>query len=153
MTNNDDKNKIREKEGVITAAAGLALNLILGGAKLAFGIITGSLSIMSDAVNNLSDVGTSAVAVSSFVISGKKADREHPYGHGRFEYVAAFVVSALVLIVGAELLISSVKSLFSGRQGRVFSACADRADRFGCGQIRYGNDVFYTQQEGKVGYA
>jgi len=114
LTNNDDKNKIREKEGVITAAAGLALNLILGGAKLAFGIITGSLSIMSDAVNNLSDVGTSAVAVSSFVISSKKADREHPYGHGRFEYVAAFVVSALVLIVGAELLISSVKSLFSG---------------------------------------
>lgn len=70
----------------------------------------GSLSIMSDAVNNLSDVGTSAVTVSSFVISGKKADREHPYGHGRFEYVAAFVVSALVLIVGAELLISSVKN-------------------------------------------
>ncbi|MFR1566262.1 MAG: cation diffusion facilitator family transporter [Christensenellales bacterium] len=114
LTDNDEKNKIREKEGVITAAAGLLLNLILGGIKLAFGLITGSLSIMSDAVNNLSDVGTSAVTVSSFVISGKKADREHPYGHGRFEYVAAFVVSALVLIVGAELLISSVKSLFSG---------------------------------------
>ena len=72
MTKGNDKTYDREREGVITALTGLTLNLVLGAIKLAFGIVTGSLSMLSDAVNNLSDVGTSAVVVSSFAISRKR---------------------------------------------------------------------------------
>ncbi len=98
----------------MTAAVGLALNLILGIVKLVLGVMSGSVAIMGDAVNNLSDVGTSAVAVSAFVIAGKKADRNHPYGHGRFEYVAALFLSVVLIFVGFELLISSIKNIVSG---------------------------------------
>ena len=116
MTKSNDKTYDREREGVITALTGLTLNLVLGAIKLAFGIVTGSLSMLSDAVNNLSDVGTSAVVVSSFAISRKKADSGHPYGHGRFEYVAGFIVSIIIIFVGAELVSSSVRRFFTGEK-------------------------------------
>ena len=108
-----EKQYSREREGVVTAAAGLALNLLLGSVKLVFGFITGSMSVMSDAVNNLSDVGTSTVTFSTFALAGKKADREHPYGHGRYEYIATLLVSLLIIVVGAELVVSSVKSIIN----------------------------------------
>lgn len=108
-----EKQYSREREGVVTAAAGLALNLLLGSVKLVFGFITGSMSVMSDAVNNLSDVGTSTVTLGSFALAGKKADREHPYGHGRYEYIATLLVSLLIIVVGAELVVSSVKSIIN----------------------------------------
>lgn len=117
------KTNNREKEGVITALIGLLLNLALGSAKLVFGIFTGSVSLMSDAVNNLSDVGTSAVTVSSFVLGGKKADREHPYGHGRYEYVAGLIVSIIIIMVGAELVKSSIERIVSGERSE-FSLAA-----------------------------
>lgn len=116
MTKGNDKTYDREREGVITALTGLTLNLVLGAIKLAFGIVTGSLSMLSDAVNNLSDVGTSAVVVSSFAISRKKADSGHPYGHGRYEYVAGFIVSIIIIFVGAELVSSSVRRFFTGEK-------------------------------------
>ncbi len=113
--------KNREKEGVITAAVGLTLNLLIGLGKLVVGLMTGSVSIVADGVNNLSDVGTSAVTVSSFALSAKKADREHPFGHGRFEYVASFIVSVIVLLVGAELAVSSIKIMIGEERNVVFS--------------------------------
>lgn len=122
MAKNTDKTYDREKEGVVTALTGLVLNLVLGALKLAFGLITGSLSVMSDAVNNLSDVGTSAVVVSSFAVSRKKADCGHPYGHGRFEYVAGFIVSIIIIFVGAELVSSSVQRFFTGEKSAYSTA-------------------------------
>ena len=122
MAKNVDKTYDREKEGVVTAITGLALNLVLGALKLAFGLITGSLSMLSDAVNNLSDVGTSAVVVSSFAVSRKKADCGHPYGHGRFEYVAGFIVSIIIIFVGAELVSSSVKRLMTDERSTYSTA-------------------------------
>ncbi len=116
MDKTEKKSYNREKEGVITALIGLLLNLALGSAKLVFGIFTGSVSIMSDAVNNLSDVGTSAVTLSSFVLGGKKADREHPYGHGRYEYVAGLIISIIIIMVGAELVKSSIERIISGER-------------------------------------
>ena len=98
---------------MLTAVVGLICNLTLGAAKLVVGLISGSLSVAADAANNLSDCGVSAVVVFSFIMSGKRPDREHPYGHGRYEYIASFVVALAVLMVGAELVISSVKGLIS----------------------------------------
>ena len=114
----------RERQGVVTAIVGLALNLLMGVGKLVCGLITGAVSIVADGVNNLSDVGTSAVTVGSFALSSKKADREHPYGHGRTEYIASFIVSAIVLIVGAELAISSVERIVNGSNAVKFSLVA-----------------------------
>lgn len=103
----------RERSAVLTAIVGFICNLTLGAAKLAVGLISGSLSVAADAANNLSDCGVSAVVVFSFLMSGKRPDREHPYGHGRYEYIASFVVALVVLLVGAELVISSVKGLIT----------------------------------------
>ena len=108
-----NKTSERERSAVLTAVVGLICNLTLGAAKLVVGLISGSLSVAADAANNLSDCGVSAVVVFSFVMSGKRPDREHPYGHGRYEYIASFVVALAVLMVGAELVISSVKGLIS----------------------------------------
>lgn len=107
------KTSERERSAVLTAVVGLICNLTLGAAKLVVGLISGSLSVAADAANNLSDCGVSAVVVFSFIMSGKRPDREHPYGHGRYEYIASFVVALAVLMVGAELVISSVKGLIS----------------------------------------
>lgn len=108
--NNDSK---RERSAVTTAVIGLACNVALGAAKLVVGLISGSLAIAADAANNLSDVAASAVVVFSFLMSGKRPDREHPYGHGRSEYVASFAVAMLIVVVGAELVVSSVKGLIN----------------------------------------
>lgn len=123
MTENREKSSARDREGVITALIGLALNLALGVAKLVFGIFTGSVSIMSDAANNLSDVGTSAVTVGSFVLTGKKADRDHPYGHGRYEYIAGLIISVLIVMVGFELIKTSVSRILGGESAE-FSLAA-----------------------------
>lgn len=120
MSNHND----RQRQGVITAAIGLVLNLILGAGKLAVGIFTGSMSIVSDGVNNLSDVGTSVVTVGSFAVASKKADHGHPYGHGRAEYVASFIVSAVIIFVGAELVISSATRLITKNAAATFSVTA-----------------------------
>ncbi|MDR2201259.1 MAG: cation diffusion facilitator family transporter [Clostridiales bacterium] len=106
-----DKN--RNKQGALTAAAGLALNLTLGAFKLAAGIISGSVSVISDSVNNLSDCAGSAVAVSSFAVSAKRADKEHPYGHGRFEYLAGFVIGFIIIFAGAQFFVASVKRIIT----------------------------------------
>ena len=93
------KTSERERSAVLTAVVGLICNLTLGAAKLVVGLISGSLSVAADAANNLSDCGVSAVVVFSFIMSGKRPDREHPYGHGRYEYIASFVVALVFFIV------------------------------------------------------
>lgn len=110
MKSDKGKNS-RARRGVTTAVVGLALNVLLAASKLIAGIISGSVSVLSDAVNNFSDAGGSVVALLSFAISGKKADREHPYGHGRSEYVANFIISVLVIFVAVELARASVSRL------------------------------------------
>lgn len=124
MKESKEKLISREKRGVRTAIVGLALNLLLGVSKLVAGIFTGSMAVTADGINNLSDVGTSAVTVSSFALSSKKADKEHPFGHGRFEYIAGFVISAIILLVGAELIISSVNRLIEKDVTMTFSTLA-----------------------------
>ena len=92
---------------------GILCNLFLFALKLVIGMLAGSVAITSDAFNNLSDAGSSLVAAISARLAGQKPDAEHPWGHGRLEYIASLIVSFLILFVGAELLRSSFSGLFS----------------------------------------
>ena len=104
---------VRARYGVFSGIVGIILNLILFAAKLTAGLLTLSISIVADALNNLSDAGSSVVTLAGFRMSGKPADSKHPYGHGRMEYVAGFIVSAVILVVGLELLKSSIERVIS----------------------------------------
>lgn len=99
--------------GIVCGISGIILNILLFGAKLFAGIISASVSIVADAVNNLSDAGSSVVTLLGFKLAGKKADSEHPYGHGRFEYISALLVSAVIMVMGFELLKESVERIIN----------------------------------------
>lgn len=105
---NTDSPKVRTSYGVLSGAVGIVVNIILTVAKFLIGTMTGSISITADAINNLSDAGSSVVTLVGFKMSRKPADKDHPYGHGRIEYISALIVSFLVLMMGFELLKSSV---------------------------------------------
>ncbi|MDE5898499.1 MAG: cation diffusion facilitator family transporter [Treponemataceae bacterium] len=104
---------VRARYGVLCGAAGIALNLLLFAGKLAAGLLAKSISISADAFNNLSDAAGSAVTLVGFKMAGKKPDAQHPFGHGRIEYIAGLIVSFLILVVGWELLTDSVRAVIS----------------------------------------
>ena len=108
-----DENRIRSVTGYVCGAVGIFLNIVLFCAKLAVGMLTGSISITADAFNNLSDAGSSAMTLFGFLWAGKRADAEHPFGHGRIEYLSGILISVLIILVGGELFLSSVKKIFS----------------------------------------
>ncbi len=99
---------VRSAYGKLSGAVGIAVNLILCALKFFTGIITRSVAVTADAVNNLSDAGSSVVTLFGFKLSEKPADSKHPYGHGRIEYIAGLIVSFLVLLMGFELINTSV---------------------------------------------
>ena len=94
--------------GNMAGAVGIVCNLLLCGFKFFAGIVTGSVAISADAVNNLSDASSSIITLLGFRISAKPADAEHPYGHGRTEYLSGLAVSVMILLIGLELVKSSV---------------------------------------------
>lgn len=102
---------VRQAYGILCGGVGIALNLLLFGGKLAAGLISGSISIMADAFNNLSDAGSSVITLIGFKVAGQKPDPDHPFGHGRFEYISGFLVSVIILLMGVELLKSSVDKI------------------------------------------
>ena len=104
-------NNVRKAYGTLGGIVGIICNLILCIIKITVGLISGSISILADGFNNLSDMGSSLVTIIGFKLAGKPADRDHPFGHGRMEYMSAFIVSVLILIVGVDLMESSLKSL------------------------------------------
>lgn len=104
---------VRRAYGTMVSIVGVIINLLLASGKLIVGILTASVSIEADAVNNLSDAGASLISLICFRISAKPADRDHPYGHARIEYVASMVVSFLILHVGLDLLSESAKTLYT----------------------------------------
>ena len=105
---------VRERYGVFSSIVGIITNLILAALKLAAGLLSFSIAIVADALNNLSDAGSSIISFVSFKIAAKPADKEHPFGHARIEYVSSMIVSFLILLVGFELMKDSVAGLFSG---------------------------------------
>lgn len=104
-------NEQREAYGIKCGIIGICLNVLLFTGKLLAGIFSKSVAVIADAFNNLSDAAASVVTVAGFKLSGKKPDADHPFGHGRMEYVAGLIVSFLILMVGLELLKSSVESI------------------------------------------
>ena len=109
--NVNDKD-VREKYGILTGSLGIVCNLFLFAIKLVIGLIMNSIAIISDAINNLSDMCSSVITIASSKISNMRADKEHPYGHGRVEYIASLVVSFIIIMVGVELLKTSIKKIF-----------------------------------------
>lgn len=101
------KNNKRTSVGILAGILGLISNLVLFLAKFFIGSLSGSVSIMADAMNNLSDTASSFITLAGFKIAGKPADEGHPYGHERFEYISGFVISILVTYVGVRFLDSS----------------------------------------------
>ena len=126
IKNSEDINDgtVRLKYGTLGGAVGIVCNLFLCALKIAVGLITASISIVADGLNNLSDMGSSIITMIGFKMAGKPADSDHPFGHGRMEYMSAFVVSMLILLVGAELLKSSAKALISGEGAPTYSVWA-----------------------------
>ncbi len=104
---NTKDNGVRENYGNLGSIVGILCNLLLCVFKITVGSLTGSISITADGLNNLSDMGSSIVTMVGFKLSNKPADIDHPFGHGRMEYLSAFIVSVLILLVGFELFKSS----------------------------------------------
>ena len=102
----------RRRCGVLSGGIGIALNLLLFLGKLLAGIFTSSIAVTADAFNNLSDAASSVVTLIGFRLAGREADEEHPFGHGRMEYLAGLAVAILILLVGLELAKSSLSKIF-----------------------------------------
>lgn len=105
--------KVREAYGTLGSVTGIIVNIILAIAKYFAGIISGSISVTADAINNLSDAGSSIFSLVGVKLSSKPADKDHPYGHGRVEYISALAVSFVVLLMGIELFKSSVDKILN----------------------------------------
>lgn len=112
--------RVRESYGILSGAVGIFCNVCLFIFKFIAGMITGAVSVSADAFNNLSDAGSSVITLVGFKMAGRPADTDHPYGHGRIEYMAGLAVSAAVIVMGAELFIQSVRRIITPEQ-TVFS--------------------------------
>ena len=108
--------KVRESYGLITGALGIALNILVSVAKIVIGIITGAISILADGLNNMSDAGSSIISMVGFKLSNKPVDSKHPFGHGRIEYVSGLIVAVIVVVVGIELIISSIQNIVTPKE-------------------------------------
>ncbi len=102
---------LRQAYGQLCGVVGIGLNLLLFAVKFFAGTLSGSIAITADAFNNLSDAGSSLVTLLGFRLAGRKPDPEHPFGHGRMEYISGLVVAGLILLMGVELFKSSLKKI------------------------------------------
>ncbi len=118
-SNDLSDNSVRERYGTFSSIVGIILNALLATMKMVVGIISGSLAILADGINNLSDAGSSGVTFISFKIASKPADRDHPFGHARIEYVASLIVSFLIINVGFDLFADSVKGIFNSEDSGI----------------------------------
>lgn len=105
--------EVRARIGRFAGGVGILCNLLLAAAKILVGILLGSVAIAADGLNNLSDTAASVVAVIGFRLAQSPADKDHPYGHGRFEYLSALGVAILILFVGVELIKLSIEKILS----------------------------------------
>lgn len=104
---------VREKYGMLGSIVGIIVNLMLSIGKYIIGVISNSISITADAINNLADAGSCIVTLVSFKLAARKPDKNHPFGHGRIEYIAALIVGFIVELMGYELIKSSIEKIKS----------------------------------------
>ena len=105
--------KVRNAYGSLCGILGIILNVILFGIKFFAGLLSGAISVMADAFNNLTDAGSSVITFIGFRMAGQKPDKDHPFGHGRIEYVSGLIVSMIIVLVGFELGKSSVEKIIA----------------------------------------
>lgn len=105
--------KVRGKYASLAGFTGIVVNILLFIGKLVLGILAGSVAIIADAFNNISDAGSAVVTLIGFRLASKPVDKEHPLGHGRLEYVTGFIVDAIIILVGFELLKSSLEKILN----------------------------------------
>ena len=102
---------VRRAYGILCGCVGIGLNLLLFAGKLLAGILSRSIAVTADAVNNLSDAGSSVVTLLGFKLAAQAPDQDHPFGHGRLEYISGLVVSMVILLMGAELGKTSLEKI------------------------------------------
>ena len=102
---------VRRAYGMLCSIVGIGLNVLLFMGKYLAGVLSGSIAITADAFNNLSDAGSSFITLVGFRFSGMKPDADHPFGHGRFEYISGFGVSMVIMLMGFELLKTSIEKI------------------------------------------
>ena len=110
---NTKDNAVRERYGYLSSAVGLVCNLLLFVVKLIMGTLTGSIAITADAFNNLSDMGSCTVTFVGFRMASRPADEDHPFGHGRIEYISGLIISFFIMLVGVEIVKSSIDKIFA----------------------------------------
>lgn len=106
-----DDPKVRGEYATLASGTGITVNIFLSIVKLIVGLIANSISIVSDALNNITDIGSSLVTMIGFKLSQKSSDKDHPWGHGRMEYITGFIVDMLIILVGFELFKSSIDKI------------------------------------------
>jgi len=106
-------NTVRQAYGTLGGIVGVLANILLFAIKLTVGTVINSIAVMADAINNLTDAASSVITLVSFKMTNKPADKEHPFGHGRIEYISAMIVSFLVILVGFEFIKSSVQRIMN----------------------------------------
>ena len=108
--------EVRSEYGKFSGKVGIVCNVLLFILKLIIGIFTSSVSIIADAVNNLSDASSSIISIIGFKLSEKPADAEHPYGHGRYEYLSAMSVAVIIIVIGFDLLKTGISKKISSNR-------------------------------------
>ena len=114
--NNTGDEKVRRGYGVVCGTVGIILNIMLCCAKVFAGMLSGSIAVITDAINNLTDAGSSVVNVVGFKMAGRKPDTEHPFGHGRIEYVSGLIISIIIIVLGVELGKTSITRIIDPRE-------------------------------------
>ncbi len=117
--NTSDKT-VRGAYGILCSVVGILLNVVLFIIKLLAGTISGSIAITADAINNLSDAGSSVITLMGFRLASKKPDSDHPFGHGRSEYISGLIVSMVIVVMGVELLRTSFDKIMNPGEDVVF---------------------------------
>ena len=110
---NTNSPSVRSAYGVLCGLTGIFFNVLLTVGKLIAGSMSGSIAITADALNNLSDAGSSVVTLAAFKLAEKRPDDGHPFGHGRIEYISGLIVSMIILVMGFELGKSSIEKIIS----------------------------------------
>lgn len=108
-----EKPEVRRAYGMLCSIVGIALNVVLFGGKYLAGVLSGSIAITADAFNNLSDAGSSVITLVGFKFSGMKPDKDHPFGHGRIEYLSGLGVAMLIVLMGFELFKSAIGKIMN----------------------------------------
>lgn len=113
---NVNEPKVRNAYGILATVVGLICNVILCAAKIAVGLLSKSMAILADGLNNFTDAGSSVVSMLGFRWANKPADKEHPFGHARYEYITGLIIAFIVLFLGFELIVSSVEKITAGEK-------------------------------------